>query len=355
MKNLTFGQASSLLGILGTLFASTTWAAPSPAYQAIYNSVSRTQLIEDLKNMTGTQAVSVGGQQFSITNRYSAQSKALFRKFWTSYFEKLHIPVQEFAYATEHTGAGETQGHNLEAVLPGASPDSIVIIVHYDSIGPSGAEDQNPGVDDDMSGMSVSLETARLLAPYAGKLQHTVRFVAADYEEWSGPGLEGARTYAKYIQQLSQEKNFKIIAAIDNEQMGWSGGDQGKSFDVYSCSGGMWGSGQYNYPALGDELAAVATDYSSLQVNRSCMGENSDHYAMWEIGVPAVVYSEHSAFSNPHFDQNGGDTFDQIDQDYFYGIARFGVTFAAELAGLPANAQESELSPVNLAQALLGL
>ena len=78
------------------------------------------------------------------------------------YFRDLGLSVQELAYDTEHH-IGETQGHNLEAVLPGKSPDSVIIIVHYDSIGPEAREADNPGVDDDMSGMATLMETARIL------------------------------------------------------------------------------------------------------------------------------------------------------------------------------------------------
>ncbi len=331
------------------LFASTlslislsSFAQSQVNYQSVYDNVSKDKLIEVLKQMTGSTPVTVLGEQFSISNRYKPADKANFRKFWTNYFETLGIPVQEFAYPTAHTSSGEKEGHNLEAVLPGLSEDSVVIIVHYDSIGPASNPAGNPGVDDDMSGMSVSMETARLLAPYKGKLKYTVRFVAADYEEWSNPGLEGARVYAKYIQNLAASKGFKIVAGVDNEQIGWSGGDKGKTVDVFSCSSGLFGqTGTYNYSAMGDALEKLTTQYSKLKVKRGCMGANSDHYALWEIGVPAVVYSEHNPFNNPHFDAEGNDVFSLIDQDYFYNIARVGVTFAATLAQIPASMEQA--------------
>jgi hypothetical protein len=50
--------------------------------------------------------------------------------------------------------------------------------------------------------------------------------------------------------------------------------------------------------------------------------------------VPAITYSEHTPFSNPHFDRSGGDTFDKIDLAYFISIARVGITFQAALAGV---------------------
>ncbi len=307
--------------------------APDPVYQQIFQSVSKDKLETLLKQTTGGIPVTVGAETFSITDRYLPASKAKFRAFWTQYFQALGIPVKELSFPSRnHTG--ETTGHNLEAVLPGKSKDSVVIIVHYDSIGPRGRESENPGVDDDMTGMVTLMETARILAEHKNSLQNTVRFVAADYEELGE--LEGARRYATYLKELAQG-NFKILAAVDNEQSGWNCMTEGychvakTPVDIFSCSGDGHG---YDSKALGDSLAQVAATYSTLSVVRGCMGENSDHYAMWEIGVPSVVFSEHSPASNPHFDANGGDTFDKIDKDYFFHIAQIGVTFAVSLAGL---------------------
>ena len=319
---------------------SETTPVADPVYKKIYNTVDRAQVMQHLKELSGQTPVTVGGDTYSITDRYLPESKAKFRAYWTQYFTNLGIPVQEFAYRTRHS-IGEENGHNLEAVLPGKSKDSIVVIVHYDSIGPAGSEAQNPGVDDDMTGMAITLETARILASpeYRGHLKYTVRFVAADYEEHASPGLEGAREYAKYIRELARTQGFNIVAAVDNEQTGWNclkdgacdGGTVAPTVDDFSCSGDF---NNYSYSAMGDAFAATVQTYSKLKVSRGCIGENSDHYAMWEIGVPAVVFSEHNPFSNDHFDQSGGDTLDRIDQDYFFSIAQVGVTFAAQLVTL---------------------
>ncbi len=298
--------------------------AAEGAYKDVFASVDGARLQALIKDMSGVNPVAVGGETFSITDRYSPASKANYRKYWIGYFKSLGMATRELPYPSSH-GNGEADGHDVEAVLPGASPDSVVIIVHYDSIGPNGAD--NPGADDDMSGMATLMETARGLAARKGRLQRTVRFVAADYEEWGG--LEGARAYAKYISDLSRKEGFKIVAAVDDEQNGWNEGS-GDVFDVFSCGGPT------DSTAMGDMLAETAAVYSGMTVTRGCMGENSDHYAMWEIGVPAVVFSEHDPFNNPHFDQEGGDTFDKIDAGYNLRIAQVGVTFAARVVGISA-------------------
>ena len=50
--------------------------------------------------------------------------------------------------------------------------------------------------------------------------------------------------------------------------------------------------------------------------------------------MPSIVSSEHLPLQNPHFDQNGGDTYDKIDTVYHLEIARLSVAFTAQLAGV---------------------
>jgi acetylornithine deacetylase/succinyl-diaminopimelate desuccinylase-like protein len=180
--------------------------------------------------------------------------------------------------------------------------------------------------------MAIELETARILVAHKAQLTKTVRFVAADEEELGD--LAGARAYAKYIQQ----SGIHVVAAVDDEQTGWNCLADGVctgplSFDLFSCGSSQ--TQMFDYTALGDQFAAIAQAYSPLGVNRHCMaGAHSDHFAMWEIGVPALVYSETDPFDNPHFDQFGGDTVDKIDFPYLVQIARPTITIQASLTGL---------------------
>jgi hypothetical protein len=317
------------------------WAQSTDIYKTVFDQVDRTNLIYQLKNLSGVNPVNVAGSSFSISERYSPSGKKNFRDYFTAYFEALGYVVKEQPFKTLHAN-GEEFGHNIEAVLPGKSADSIVIIVHYDSMGPAGSETSNPGADDDMTGMSVSFETAKLLAQHKATLEHTVRFVAADYEEWSQPEVEGARIYASYIKNLALSQGFKVISSIDNEQIGWNCAGDGTCthnpgetvVDVDSCSA----DNLYHFPQIGDAFEALAKKYSTVTTRRICLGDpngaNSDMYAMWEVGVPSVMFVEHNVLSNDHFDASGGDTFERIDQDYFYKLAQLGVTFAVHEVGI---------------------
>ncbi len=303
---------------------------------AIYGEVDGSNVVTLVQEMSGAVPVTVGSDTFSISERYSDAGRAQFRAFWTQYMTDLGLTVTQLHYAATATSR---ELDDVEAVLTGPTADSMIVIVHYDSIGPPGSETQNPGADDDMSGMAIELETARLFVAYAKQLRYTIRFVAADAEELGG--LAGARAYAAQIKAESQASNFKLVAAVDDEQSGWSCHDDSlcmdnvwPAFDVFSCGTSNDGTKTFDYQALGDQFAAITTKYSPMQVTRACMGENSDHFAMWEIGVPAVVYSEHDPFNNPHFDQNGGDTFAKIAPDYLVSIAQPAITFQAALAGV---------------------
>lgn len=300
-------------------------------WQGIYDEVDPAHLNQLIREMSGDLPVTVNGVTYSITERFSDEGRKKFRDYWTQSMTDLGLSVQELDFT-----AAARPGQNLEAVLPGPSADSYVIIVHYDSIGPFGHETANPGADDDMSGMAIQLETARILVAHKDQLGVTVRFVASDEEELGG--LAGARAYASYIKDLSTMQGFQLVGAIDDEQTGWNCKADNAcaktgtlAFEIFACGPG----GTFNFNAYGNQFSTVVHEYSPLRVARACMGENSDHYAMWEIGVPTIVFSENDPFDNPHFDQEGDDTISHIDFDYHALIARAAITFQAGQAGIP--------------------
>jgi hypothetical protein len=314
--------------------------APPPAsaavdhLKAIFDEVDGNRITQTMRELSGVVPVTVNGTSITLGERFSTAGRQKFRDYWSQKMSSLGLEINQFHYqAARHPRAGD----NVEAVLRGPSANSVVVIVHYDSIGPRGRETSNPGADDDMSGMSIQLETARLLVAHRAQLTNTVRFVASDEEELGG--LAGARNYAAHIQALAQTEGFTLVAAVDDEQSGWNCSTDGlcgdntfPAFDIFSCGSG--GGRTFDFTALGDQFAAISAKYSPLHVTRGCLGANSDHFAMWEIGVPAVVYSEHNPFANPHFDRAGGDTFAKIDTAYLTSIARPGITFQAWLAGI---------------------
>src|SRR5437879_1335779 len=105
--------------LLALSFSSYAFAA-NDVYRDIFQSVNQGQLQFLLQNMTGMNSVSVGGQTFTISDRYAPLSKQKFRAYWTEFYQSLGMTVTPVDYQTRHRN-GEANGHNLEAVLPGAS------------------------------------------------------------------------------------------------------------------------------------------------------------------------------------------------------------------------------------------
>jgi Zn-dependent M28 family amino/carboxypeptidase len=284
-------------------------AAANDVYRDIFQKVDRSSVLNLLKDMSGVNNITVNGVLTRIPERQTETSKAIFRNYWTSYFTSLGMKVNDLAMP----------GHDFEAVLPGLSPDSIIVIVHYDSAGSI----DNPGADDCMTGMSILMETARILSSYKGRLEHTVRFVAADFEEST---FLGDKNYAQYIVDLAKKENFKVLAAIDDEQSGWVANDPNK-FSSFSCA--LSGA----YSDMAQRLSKVSQAYSGLTVSDGGCISGSDFNATADQGIPSITFSENDPFTNPYFDKSG-DTFDIINQDYFFSIAQVGVAFTATIVGI---------------------
>jgi hypothetical protein len=302
----------------------------------IFNEVDGAHIIQVLRDVSGVDPVVLDGQTVTLGQRFDNDGRKRFREYFIQTMKGLGLEINDLPY---HAAGDPRSGENVEAILRGKSADSFIVIVHYDSIGPRRAETQNPGADDDMSGMSILFETARLFAAHRAQIPLTVRFVVSDEEELGR--LAGARNYASYIKALSQREGFSLVAAVDDEQSGWNcsadnlcGDNSFPAFDIFSCGINGDGDESFDFTPLGDQFENIVHAFSPLHVTRGCLGEESDHFAMWEIGVPAVVYSEHNPFANPHFDREGGDTFDKIDTNYLVSIARPGITFQAALVGI---------------------
>ncbi len=315
-------------------------APPGDPLHAVFDAVDRAQLAQRLDELTGIAPVMVNSAPVRLTDRWSPTAKAQFRAYWTAYFTALGAQVHEQTFAIGNL-VGETTGHNIEAVLPGASADSVVIITHYDTVGITGHETENPGADDAGSGLAMLMEAARIFAMQPTR-RYTVRFVAADYEEISD-NLDGDYAYVKYLQADAAANSYHILVASDDDQTGWSCWSESKcsahspapntTFQIISCSGD---SHHYAYPDLATGIASVATTYSSsVMPTAICDGSgDTDHYPFWVAGIPAYVIEEWGSENNPHYDDTGHDTIDKIDLDLLTGIARIQITFQAKLAGI---------------------
>ena len=111
--------------------------------------------------------------------------------------------------------------HNVEAELPGASPELVLVTAHLDSTAANdpGYDEEHgsaPGADDDASGVAAVLLIARSLARLAeaAPAARTIRFVLFNAEE---EGLVGSRVYARQ----QREREAPIVAVFQMDMIGY--------------------------------------------------------------------------------------------------------------------------------------
>jgi hypothetical protein len=95
---------------------------------------------------------------------------------------------------------------NIIGTLPGARPEAIGIVSHYDS------RHDTPGAADDGFGVAVSLEAARLLAA-SGERQWTIFVLVTDAEELGLMGAAGLTTDRDVMDRMRAYVNVEAVGS----------------------------------------------------------------------------------------------------------------------------------------------
>jgi hypothetical protein len=210
--------------------------------------------------------------------------------------------------------------HNIEAEIPGARPQILVVGAHYDSVFGS------PGANDNGSGVAALLALARR---FAGKpTGQTLRFVAFANEEPPHFQTEqmGSFVYARGCKARAE----KIFGMISLETIGYFS-DAPRSQTYSSPALGAF------YPTTGNFIAFVGNVRSRTFLHRaislfrqqaklpsqggalpqfiSGVGW-SDQWSFWECGYPAFMITDTAPFRYPHYHE-ATDTPDKLDYDRF--------------------------------------
>jgi Zn-dependent M28 family amino/carboxypeptidase len=207
---------------------------------------------------------------------------------------------------------------NLEAVLPGADPNGIVVIgAHYDTAGGL------PGANDNGSGVAAALELARRFSGSKGR--HTIRWVFFANEEppyFQTPGM-GSYVYAKRCRERGED----VRAMLSLETIGYYSDEPGsQSYPVGFHPG---------YPNRGDFLGFVA-NFRSIGLLRSALKSFrrtsslpaegaaapagipgigwSDHWAFWQFGYKAIMLTDTAPYRYPFY-HTARDTPEKLDYD----------------------------------------
>ena len=246
-----------------------------------------------------------------------------------------------------------TQWWLKEKVSAGMGSEILIIGCHLDSTAQRednpdfhAATSIAPGADDDGSGLSATIELARVFAKLKGRLKHTILFCFFNAEE---VGLRGSLEYAKHMRL----KNAPIKAVICMDMIGYNKDDSNRTFEIHSgfenelvrdiclpvanimadCSEilGKLGVAQI-YKGL--KPSPENDEESGDPANREKYDpaiQRSDHWSFQQLRYPAIVVSEDffvneitlgepKADGNPNY-HHFKDTFAEIDPNFAADIA----------------------------------
>ena len=144
-------------------------------------------------------------------------------------------------------------------------------------------ESDAPGADDDASGVAVSVECARLLAP--GSYRATLLFAAVSGEE---QGLIGGKRLLEYL----KEKGYTVGGVLNNDIVG-ADFAPGAPHRVRVFSGG----GPDGIDSPSRDLARAVEEIAGRDAVRLVfrldrLGRGGDHRPFVEEGLPAVRFTE---------------------------------------------------------------
>lgn len=118
------------------------------------------------------------------------------------------------AFRVQIAGLGERELVNLIAIVPGRSPEAIVVLAHRDNLGIS------PGANDNASGTGALLELARNVA--STPLSHTLVLVSTDGGAFGGIGADALARDPEVLRQIIGGK-ASIAAVVNLDGLGGAG------------------------------------------------------------------------------------------------------------------------------------
>ncbi len=116
---------------------------------------------------------------------------------------------------TDKTPLGDATFHNVEAVIPGQTPRTILLLSHFDT--KSGISPAFQGANDSGSSTGLLLELARIIAA-SGTPRYTIQIVFLDGEECkinfdAQDGLHGSRYLAKKMKR--EKRDLAAVILMD--------------------------------------------------------------------------------------------------------------------------------------------
>ncbi|HLT20754.1 MAG TPA: M28 family peptidase [Thermomicrobiales bacterium] len=202
-----------------------------------------------------------------------------------------------------------SHSYNVVGDIPGGSKANEIVLFggHYDG------HDIAQGAADDGAGTLVGLEVGRVLAPFAGQLDRTVRIICYGCEEI---GLIGSWAHADTYAKEGNDEQLVFSMNLDGAGRGEGGRDI-----VNVSRDNVWAD---YFRKLGDEMG-----YQFQVDNR--LGVHSDHFPYFLAGYPSATLRSLDATAGMIGRGYGHTEADTVDKVTPRGL-QMGAAFAARVA-----------------------
>jgi Peptidase family M28 len=260
---------------------------------------------------------------------------------------RLQVSFDTYRIAKQGRITRDVEARNVMAVLPGRSARRIYISGHYDTVAVAGGQNARnagstqpitfadpdssaPGVNDDGSGVALTMELARVFSTSGVEFDATLVFMCHVAEE---QGLMGAKLHA----QKAAKERIAIDAVLNNDIVG---NDRSGNGMIDGASIRLYSEGPEDSPSR--ELARYVQRWAARYVpshrvrlfsRPDRFSRSGDHTAYNQYGFAAVGFREsRENFSRQHAPE---DTFEGVSPAYLAQNARVNAAAAATLALAP--------------------
>jgi len=359
-------------GIIATGFcagSAAAWAADAPA-PAMHPQLAAIAKAVSAKSLHEIDAALIGFGTRSTLSDTTSDTRGIgaARRWVKSRFEAiskdcdgcLEVVTPSQVFTGKRTPPEGVEVVDVVAIQRGTSdPDRVIVITgHLDSrrTDVMDATGDAPGANDDASGVSALIETARVLSKY--KFPATLVYSADSGEE---QGLYGGKVIAQY----AVDHGWKVEANLNNDIVGSPKGGDGQSdphtvrvfsegtksnetleqADYRRYHGGEVDSPSRNIARFMQSLAERYLDGFRVRMvyRTDRFGRGGDQVEFLAQGFPAVRVTEsHEDYTHQHQDirsEGGvqyGDTIEHVDFDYLANVTRVDAITMAALAMAPA-------------------
>lgn len=305
--------------------------------QAMVDGVTRAQLEQHIRDLSGEDVARINGVNYRITTRSSLSGTPILRA--TEYVhERLSSYGLSRVYYQDYPGlllgGVRYPGRNVIAELRGTDPvlqnEILVVSAHLDARPWAAPDILNYGADDDASGCGAVLYIARQFARHS--FRRTIRFIFFGHEE-NAPWGAGGRDYGSgfYFEQARLARENTRHLNLD--ALAWNGNSNMRVYAFTRSGTPPRDPGNGDFALANIWLQGIATYRIQLDARIDRNNDNlSDHGPAWNNGFNAFMLIEDCLTQRNANWHQLTDRIDTYNWQYYTRVTQSGVAAAALVA-----------------------